>query len=256
MSNPKLSGRKTIGVLIDWTVDPYQQILLSGIMDVAKNQGVNCIIFEGGAVGSPDEHETQRNGIYQLASGQVVYGLVVLSASIVNFIGETETKAFCENFSSHPLVSISVEIENATSVLADNRPGMRDLLVHLVEQHGFQRFGFVKGRTHNQDAGERFDVFLEVLRERQLPLLSQYMFQGDFTGSAGIEAARDFLGKGIEGIGVIVAANDNMARGVIQELERSGIRIPEQMAVTGFDDLDSGDFLFPLLSTVRQPIYE
>ena len=73
---------------------------------------------------------------------------------------------------------------------------------------------------------------------------------------AGSEAAQQFLEKGIDGIDVIMAAKDNTAKGVIQELMRNGIRVPHQMAVTGFDDLDSGEALFPLLSTVRQPVSE
>lgn len=81
------NARKTVGVLIDWTVDPYQQLFLSGVMDFAAEKGINCIIFEGGGVGSPYEYETQRNGIYKLVCDAVVDGLVILSASIAHFVG-------------------------------------------------------------------------------------------------------------------------------------------------------------------------
>jgi putative nucleotidyltransferase with HDIG domain len=248
--------RKNIGVLIDLTVDPYQQTLLRGIMDAAKARGANCIVFEGGEIGSLYDHETQRNMIYRLASNQSVDGLVVLSTSIASIIGVQETKVFCDSFRSLPLVSISEEIPHATSVLSDNRTGMRALMNHLVERHGYRRFGCIKGGIGIPDADERFDVFLEVLRNHRLPFLSGYIFQGNFTLNSGIAAAKELMKKGVDGIDVVVAANDDMARGMMQELQRQGVRVPEQMAVTGFDDFESGDALFPLLTTVRQPIYE
>ena len=256
MKNRSHHGRKTIGVLIDWTVDPYQQLFLSGIMDFAKTKDANCIIFEGGGVGSPYEYETQRNVIYHLASDNIVDGLVILSASIAHFIGPDEAKSFCEKYRPLPLVSISMEIENAISVLVDNRHGMRELVVHLVEQHGFRRFGFVKGRIGNQDAIDRFNVFQEVLEEYHLPLDPRYIYQGDFTVNSGIEAAKDLIKKGVANIDVLVTSNDNMAMGAMQEIERRGIRIPDQIAVTGFDNIDCGDYLTPPLTTVRLPIYE
>ncbi len=256
MKNKPARGRKTIGVLIDWTVESYQHTFLSGIMNLSKSRGVNCIVFEGGGVGSPFEYETQRNGIYRLASGKVVDGLIVLSASIAHFIGPEEARAFCENYQPLPLVSISMEIENTISVLVDNRPGMRELLTHLIERHHFRKFGFIKGRAGNQDAEDRVNVFLEVLRERNIHVSPRCVYPGDFTFNSGIEAARYFLKKGISDVDVIVASNDNMAMGLMQELGRRGVRIPEQVAVTGFDDIDFGDYLFPPLSTVRLPIYE
>jgi DNA-binding LacI/PurR family transcriptional regulator len=249
-------GRKTIGVLIDWTVDAYQHAFLSGVMDLARSRGVNCIVFEGGGVGSPFEFETQRNGIYRLASAKVVDGLIVLSASIAYFIGAAETKAFCENYLPMPLVSISMEIENAISVLVDNRPGMRELVTHLIERHPYRKFGFIKGRAGNQDAEDRFNVFLEVLRERNIHVNAKRVFQGDFTFNSGIEAAKYYIKRGVSDVDVIVASNDTMAMGLMQELNRRGVRIPGQVAVTGFDDIDFGDYLFPPLSTVRLPIYE
>jgi len=59
--------RKTIGVLIDWTVDPFQQMFLDGVLDFAKSAEMSCIIFEGGSLNSPYEDEAQRNAVIHLA---------------------------------------------------------------------------------------------------------------------------------------------------------------------------------------------
>lgn len=154
------------------------------------------------------------------------------------------------------MVSVSMEIPDATSVLVDNRPGMRELLLHLIERHGFQRYGFVKGRIGNQDAADRFRVFQDVMAERHLAVDPRYIFQGDFTFNSGIEAAKGTIKKGVSNIEVLITANDNMAMGAMQEFLRRGIRIPSQIAVTGFDNIDCGDYLSPPLTTVQLPIYE
>jgi putative nucleotidyltransferase with HDIG domain len=248
--------RKTIGVLIDWTVDPFQQLFLSGVMDFAAAEGAGCIVFEGGGMGSPYEYETQRNGIYRLVSGGVVDGLVILTASIAHFMSLNEAKSFCEQFHPLPLVSVSLEIPGATSVLVDNRPGMRQLLLHLIEHHGFRRIGFVKGRIGNQDAADRFRVFQEVMDENKLEADPRFVLQGDFTFNSGVDAAKEVIRKGVSDIEVLVTANDNMAMGAMEEFHRRGVQIPSQIAVTGFDNLDCGDYLFPPLTTVQLPIYE
>jgi putative nucleotidyltransferase with HDIG domain len=248
--------RKTIGVLTDWTVDSYQQALLSGIMETAKARKANCVVFEGGGLGSPDKFETQRNGIYQLASGGVVDGLILLSASIAHFIGDAGVRAFCAPYRPLPLVSISLELDDATSVLVENRTGMRALVEHLVERHRYRRFGFVKGRIGDHEAEERFNAFLEVLREHEIRINPRFVVGGDYTVQAGIDAAKQFLQEGIGKVDAIVASNDNMALGLMEELGRNGIPIPGRVAVTGFDDFDMADYLSPPLTTVRLPIFE
>ncbi len=248
--------RKTIGVLINWTVDPYQQMFLDGVMDFARQSGMNCIIFEGGTLNAPQEYEAERNMVFPLASEKVVDGLVVLPASIGLFAGKEKMKAFCGRYGSIPLVSVAMDLEGIPSVLIDNRSGMRELVVHLIEEHACRRFAFIAGPTGIGDAEDRREVFEQVLREHGIAFDPRSLFQGDYSMLSGIDAAKYFLREGIQKFDVMVAANDGMASGALKELIRNKVRVPEQLAVTGFDNIDMAGYLSPSLTTVKQPIYE
>jgi putative nucleotidyltransferase with HDIG domain len=248
--------RKTIGVLIDWTVDPFQQMFLEGVMDFAKDSGMSYVIFEGGCLNSPNKYEMQRHLVYSLANEHVVDGLVILSASIGMYSGKDAVRAFLEPYRSVPMISVSMEIEGIPSVLIDNRVGMRELMVHLVEEHAYRRLAFIRGPEGNQDAEERWESINEVLREYQIPLQPRFVFQGDYSAGSGSEAMKYFFSEGLQDIEAVVALNDGMAMGAFTELKRRKIRVPDQIAITGFDNIDVVERLTPALTTVKQPVRE
>jgi putative nucleotidyltransferase with HDIG domain len=247
--------RKTIGVLIDWSVDPFQQMFLDGVLDFTAAAGMSCIVFEGGSLNSPYQYELQRNAVFQLAVGKEIDGLVILSASIGLFVGRQGLIPFWEQFRSKPVVSVSMEAGAIPSVLIDNRTGMRELMLHLIDRHGFRRFAFAKGPERNQDSQERWEVCAEVLREREIPIDPRLVYPGDFSIGSGMEAVRFFLDSGAGKIDVIVAFDDGMAIGVLRELAKRNIRVPDQIAITGVNNIDLSPHLTPSLTTVKLPIF-
>ncbi|MGB7538410.1 MAG: substrate-binding domain-containing protein, partial [Anaerolineales bacterium] len=248
--------RKTIGLLIDWTIDPFQQMFLDGVLDFATAAGMSCIIIEGGSLNSPHEYEAQRNTVFQLAAGKVFDGLVILSASIGLFAGRKGMLPFCEQFRPKPVVSVSMEAGNIPSVLIDNRTGMRELIAHLIDQHACRRLAFAKGPEGNPDSQERWEVCQEVLRDRGIPIDPRLIHTGEFSIGSGVEAVRYFLDAGIGDIDAIVGFDDGTAIGAMKELAKRKIRVPEQIAVTGFDNIDIPGYLSPSLTTVKLPIYK
>ena len=130
-------GRPVLGLLVDWTVEPFQQTLLRGITDYASRHGEGCIIFEGGSLTSPHEYETQRNFIYSLAGREVVDGLVVLSASLGRYVPPASMCAFCRGYMPLPIVSISMEIGKGVTRLGGAVPGRG----RMTRRHGEGRPG-------------------------------------------------------------------------------------------------------------------
>src|SRR5690554_6076952 len=84
-SNGWKNGRLSIGVLTDWVDAQYQANLLRGVFDYARDHGVNALCFEGGAINSTREYESNRNAIYDLVGRENVDGLIVFSAPIGHF---------------------------------------------------------------------------------------------------------------------------------------------------------------------------
>jgi LacI family transcriptional regulator len=136
---------------------------------------------------------------------------------------------------------------------ADNRAGIRAVVSHLVERHGKTRLWYVGGPREAPDARERRAAFEEALAQYPGTGLAG-SFEGKFGAVSGHLAVVEILAARAAMPDAIVCANDQMAIGAIQELGAAGIRVPADIAVTGFDDVYLGAVLTPSLTTVHQPL--
>jgi len=158
------------------------------------------------------------------------------------------------------LVSGSPDERHADVVHADNRGGATAVVRHLIEQHGKARLYYVGGPHEAPDARQRRDaVEEEIARHPGVRLTGS--FEGRFATVSGqlavreILAARQLSDRGDAAPDAVVCANDQMALGAMRELQAAGIRVPADIAVTGFDDIYLGSLLTPPLTTVRQPMW-
>jgi LacI family transcriptional regulator len=142
----------------------------------------------------------------------------------------------------------------ADVVTADNRAGSAALLRHLIEDHGRRRLYHVDGPATAPDATERRLALNELLAgSPHCQLIGSS--QGLFTVASGEEAGEKLLASRGEAMpDAVVCANDQMAIGVLQAFAKAGVRVPEQVAVVGFDDIFPGSLYDPPLTTVHQPM--
>jgi LacI family transcriptional regulator len=142
----------------------------------------------------------------------------------------------------------------ADVVTADNRTGAAALVTHLVADHGKRRLFHVDGPPTAPDAKERRRALADVLHAHpEAQLVGGY--DGLFSVQSGEDAAGALLARfGTALPDAVVCANDQMAIGVLQALARAGVRVPAEVAVTGFDDIFVGGLVEPGLSTVHQPM--
>lgn len=246
--------RPTVGLLLDGLEEEYQAIILSGASDAASERHADLICFAGGLLDAPFGFEAQRNVVYDLASAEVLDGLVILG-SIGNYITAEAMRSFCQKYRSLSIVSAVIALEGHPAVLVDNEQGLRDAILHLIEGHR-RRIAFIGGPEHNEDAQERYQTYVNVLTEYGLPVDPDLVARGDFMTRSGGEAAHLLLERSQGALDAIVAANDHMAAGAVEALRERGVNLPDDVAVVGFDDTGFARDLIPPLTTVRQPIYE
>jgi LacI family transcriptional regulator len=142
----------------------------------------------------------------------------------------------------------------ADIVTADNRSGAAALITHLVEEHGLRRLYHVEGPPTAPDARERSLALAQVLKDHPGSRLVG-SWQGSFSVQGGEEAGEMLLAMPAEKWpDAVVCANDQTAIGVLQVFARAGVRVPEQVAVVGFDDIYPGSLFKPSLTTVHQPM--
>lgn len=256
MTTPVHETRPTIGLLVDWLEDRYQNTVISGVMDSAKDHDVNLICFAGGGIDSPQRFGKQRNRIFNLVGQSCVDALLLMSGTLANDIGPSAMSRYCKRFAPLPTCSIAVALDDIPSILVDNATGIRHAVVHLITVHGCRRIAFIRGPEVNEEAELRYRVYCDVLREYGLPVKKNLVVSGDFQRSAGVDAVRIFFDNAREKPDAIVAADDYMALGAIDGLLARGLRVPEDVMVVGFDDVEEARFAEPPLTTVHQPLYE
>jgi sigma-B regulation protein RsbU (phosphoserine phosphatase) len=250
----------SIGFLTDWLGNtPYQWQVLRGVRKEANGRGAHLLCFVGGALAPPDR-PTPANAVFELARPSNADGLLLLSSSLGNEVGVEGLRAFCEGLSPMPLCSIAVALSpHVSSVCPDNETGMRIAVEHLIQVHGIQRIAFVRGPAASDEAESRLRVYRETLSAHGIPHSEELIVPGDFSASAGRDAVHTlFVDRALtpNSVGAIVASNDLMALGVLEALQTRGIRVPEQIAVSGFDDVPEAAFAVPPLTTVRQKLEE
>jgi LacI family transcriptional regulator len=156
-----------------------------------------------------------------------------------------------------PVVTLAAEATALTAnVRSDNAAGMRDLARHLLHDHGYRTISYIGGHIDSPDSIARFDTLAAEVANAGATLLDRSRWQGDYTAGGGARVINSLLDRGTQMPRAIVCANDQTAIGVLYALDRHGLRVPQDVAVTGFDDIPVARHLQTQLTTVRQRIRE
>jgi LacI family transcriptional regulator len=149
------------------------------------------------------------------------------------------------------LVDFALTRERFPAVLIDNRAGAHAAVKHLIEC-GHREIGFIAGDLGHPSIAERYAGFKEALRERDIPYRDELCStnQPDTRVIDGANAIRAILARGAKPTAVF-AANDAMAIGCLRRVRDLGMRIPQDLAIVGFDDIDMSSHVEPRLTTVR-----
>jgi DNA-binding LacI/PurR family transcriptional regulator len=249
----------TLAFLVDLLEDGYQSAITNGVLRGAHNAGATVVCFAGGIVGSQENSAPQRNHVFDLAAPANVDAVIVLGGTLVNQVGTDALARFCERYRPMPLCSVGAPLAGMPSVLINNEVGMRSVIEHLISVHGFRRIAFVRGPEANAEAELRLGIYREVLERHAIAFDANLVANGDFrleSGRAAVACLLDERRLRVEDLDAIVVSNDNMAFGVLDELKARGIRVPTDIAVTGFDDVEEARYRNPGLTTVRQPLEE
>jgi DNA-binding LacI/PurR family transcriptional regulator/signal transduction histidine kinase len=255
-----MSNRKTIGLIINNIDGNIQPLLLKSVKKAAEKFDCNLIIFEGGIINSDNGVARQHNVVYKLIDKDRIDGLIVPGCLIMDKVGYEGIIEFCEQFKNIPLISVGMEVPGATSLLVDNKTSMKSLVEHMVKDHGYRKVAFIKGPKTNSEANDRFEAYLEVLKENNIEIDNNLIFDGNWEAETGYLIMKHILSNNIK-YDALVSANDDMAHGAImclKDIESSddNIDVSQYYTIAGFDDTLNARMMKPSLSTVKQPFEE
>jgi DNA-binding LacI/PurR family transcriptional regulator len=236
----------TIGILSPLLSGHYFGELIRGVNLAARAAGAGVVAIQTqDAWDLHDDLGRSRDLIMSLASDRVDGWIAIIDAVSPEYLRALQQ-------SGKPLVTISAHIPDfeCPMVQPDNRRGAIDAVRHLLD-HGHERIAFV-GWLDQTDIQERYAGYQEALIERGLtPDPALFFAADDNEDVGGRRAGRDLLAAGVP-CTAVVAATDTNAIAVMDVLQSAGLRVPQDVAVIGFDDIDAAQYVVPALSTVRQ----
>lgn len=256
-SKKPVNERKTIAVLCAQLSRAWGAEFMNGVLDSANAHDVNLVYFVGGkplAIASPQQSGLSY-GLYDLIKPGQFDG-VLLAADMGHGTPANEIQNFCRAFAPAPVASFAVQAEGVTSYIADNKGGMRAMIRHLIEAHGYKRIAFIRGIQGHPESDQRFMAYKEELKAHDIRFDERLVVEGDYSPESGRAAVRILLDERAIRIQAIAASNDRMAFGAIEVLQQRGIQVPDSIAVTGFDDLSISQSMGVPLTTVHQSFYE
>lgn len=238
-----LSTRRTatVGVVLPDLYGEFFSEVMRGVDQAARQEGYHVL------VSSSHSDRSEIVAALRAMRGRVD-GLVLLAADL-------DTATLVANLPDRlPLVLLNSDLPDGTfdSLNIDNFGGARAVTEHLLRL-GHRRIGLIQGGERNHDARERLRGFRAALREAGVEYEEEWIAPGDFTESAGYGAAERILAARVRPTAVF-AANDSMAVGALSALRDAGLRVPDDMAVVGFDDVPIAQYVSPPLTTVRVAI--
>lgn len=192
------------------------------------------------------EHCSDKNppNLKKLCQENNFCGLMILGTKLNSaIIKELES-------TSIPAMLMDSYVKNpkVACISSDNINSVASIVEHLISL-GHRKIGFLGGDKDSIVTRERFSGYLIGLIEGDVPFDSRYVRYGNYTEICGLEAA-DYFEK--LGVTAVVCASDLIAIGLINGFKKSGIRVPEDVSVSGFDNLDVAKYFTPSLTTVKQ----
>jgi DNA-binding LacI/PurR family transcriptional regulator len=235
--------------------DEYEWTIVQAARAVVEAAGGSVVCFVGGAVADPHAENRGRAFLLDLVDASNVDAVVSISTVVGQYVGAKVMGAWLGD-KGLPAVSIGLAA-GIPSVGIDDSEGVMQLMRHLLEHHDYRRIAFVQGTPTNHEAQARHAAYMAALEEHEIPYDPELVLPGEFTRESGARAMHELFDTRQVPVGeldAIVAANDYTAFGVIDELSRRRIGVPDQVAVVGFDDMALARIHSPSLTTVRQPL--
>lgn len=232
----------------------YQSQAWHGVSAATRILGIRFCAFIGSGYGDPE----LRGGppdIYRLAHAEEIEGYLVLTGALMNFVGLEPLHRLMEFLPKRPTVSLGVPLLDFPTI-APEGGGLDRIARHLLETHGFRRILYIGGPPTNPDAVRRHGDWVRTLSEHGVQRDPELELVGDFTPESGRGLMLEFLDRNLPLPQAVVCANDAMAIGVHAALRSREIRIPNDIVLTGYDDIEESRAMLPPLTTIRSSTYQ
>lgn len=233
----------TVGIVTQIIGSPFYDTIAQGAIEGLGGTGITPIVVDG-RWEQTTELEVIRTLLGRRVDGLLLIGGDVLVSELNKLKSRLPTVVVARRLSGWGRQCVSIDNVDA---------GYRATR-YLIRQ-GHRRIVCIRGNKEHQDAVDRYTGYVRALREAGLPVDRKIIYQGEFSGQAGIMAIDSLVSRGVH-FSAVFAANDAVAFGARLALFRHGYRVPDDVSLVGFDDQAESAWMTPPLTTMRQPARE
>ena len=231
----------TVGIIIPDISNPYYAEIVRGIQDMADQYGYAVILLN-----TDRNQERIVKHIYFLreksADGIIFSGGVIHGEKVLSSLKELRER----------VVVIGRHRVDFPAVMVDNVGGAAKATQHLIGLN-HRRIGFIGGPDKSSSARDRLSGYRNALIQHRYPVENNLIREGDFTPRSGFLSAGELIQR--ERPTAIFTASDQMAFGAVRAAKESGLRVPDDLSVVGFDNIPFSSYFNPPLTTVEIPKY-
>lgn len=238
-----MRSSRTIGLLTDSLGSSHFGNILDAITLFLQKHDYFSLVET--VAPNPNDKLVQR-GWRSLINRQVE-GIIVLSI----FSEDENIDTLREEFPATVVLGQTLR-NNTNCVSFDDEAGGR-LAANYLLDNGHRDIAVIAGPSNKLDSHQRGKGFTDALKKRGVSVLGEHVQHGDYTIKSGIEAMRQLL-RSKQKFTAVFAHNDNMAIGAITECYNTGVKIPEDVSLIGFDDSSLTAVALPPLTTIKQPL--
>ncbi len=234
-----------IALILKDVLNPFNSLIVEGVNSVLRPEGYNTLLLS-----TMDDHSRELEAL-KMARSYRVDGIIItpqqVGVDLSHLWKVKEAGDICVTFGCSPGIDFSyTEFDEAGAI--------RRLTGHLADL-GHSRIGFLSGPATSLSARKREDGFREEIMARRLEFRPKYILSGGATVKEGRGSARRLLALD-ERPTAIICYNDLAAAGAYLAAGECGLSIPEDLSITGFDDIELASVFGPPLTTVKQPCFE
>ncbi len=242
--------KKRIAVFTNGWNDDYLDFALEGIRRRASEDNVDVFIFlDYTSYDKTKEDMAGELNILNLPKLEDFDGVLLLGNTLNNggenaILREKILKA------KVPSLCLEYSLDDINCIRTENVNGMKELVEHLITVHDVKDIFWISGPTDNEESNERYQAIVDVMEKHGLSVDPEKTFDGCWSYAI----VEEKLPKIVEGMSklpdVFICANDSMALAACVALDNMGISVPQDVKVTGFDNLMSGNHFSPILTSV------
>jgi len=227
-----------IVVLVPDIANPFFSLLLRALEDGARQRGYAVLL--GDTRGAPERELDYINRVEM----RLADGIIQLRPGVTDEASLIPAGVACVN-------ACASEQSTGPSIRINNRGAARTMVEYLISL-GHKRIGVITGTATDPHTKDRLAGYYEALHAAAIQIDESLIIEGDFTLDSGQHTALQFC-QMAERPTAIFSMSDDMAIGAMQTLKAQGVRIPEDMSITGFDDMTYARYCDPGLTTMSQP---